>query len=102
MVPALVLAFLHLGSVPVLAHTITGTGIQKWCLYWYQHFCTMVQYRYGHSSLLVLAFNCAHTGIGISALWFSTGIGTFHNWYRHSKMVPVLVQAFLHFGSVTV
>jgi hypothetical protein len=29
LVPVLVLAFLNLGSVPVLAHTITGTGIQK-------------------------------------------------------------------------
>jgi hypothetical protein len=29
MVPVLALAFLHFGSVPVWAHSITGTGIQK-------------------------------------------------------------------------
>jgi hypothetical protein len=28
MVPVLVLAFLHFGSVPVWAQSITGTGIQ--------------------------------------------------------------------------
>jgi hypothetical protein len=55
MVPVLVLAFLNLGSVPVLAHTITKTGIQKWCLYRYWQCCTLVQYRYGHSPLPVLA-----------------------------------------------
>jgi hypothetical protein len=102
MVPILVLAFLHLGSVPVLAHTITGTGIQTWCPYRYWHCCMMVQYRYGHSLLLVLAFNFAHTGIGISALWFSTGTGTVHYPHWHSKMVPVRVLAFLHFGLVPV
>ncbi len=94
MVPVLVLAFLHLGSVPVLAHTITGSGIQKWRPYGYWHCCTMVQYRYGHSLLLVLAFNFAHTGIGISALWFSTGSGTVHYPHWHSKIVPIPV---LHF-----
>ena len=78
MVPVLVLAYLHLGSVPVLAHSITGTGIQKCCPYWYRHSCTLVQYQYGHSPLLVLASHFGHTGIGISALRFSTGIGTVH------------------------
>ncbi len=100
-VPILLLAFLHLGSVPVLAHTITGTGIQKWCPYRYWC-CTLVHHRYGHSSLLVLAFNFAHTGIDISALRFSTGTGTVHYPHWHSKMEPVLVLAFLHFGSVPV
>jgi hypothetical protein len=102
MVPVLVVAFLHLSSVPVLAHTITGTGIQKWCLYRYWHCCTMVQYRYGHSSLLVLAFNFACTCIGISALWFSTGTGRVHYPHWHSKIIPASVLAFLHFGSVPV
>ncbi len=59
LVPVLVLAFLNLGSVPVLAHTITGTGIQKWCPYQYWHCCALFHYRYGHSPLLVLAFNFA-------------------------------------------
>jgi hypothetical protein len=60
----------------------------------------LVQYQYGHITLPVLAFNIAHTGNGISALWFSTSIGTFHHWHWHSKMVPVLVLAFFHFDSV--
>jgi hypothetical protein len=128
MVLVLVLVFLHFGSVPVWAQSITGTGIHKWCLYWYWHFHTFVQYQYGHSPFLVLAFkkcpfwywhfctliqyqyghnplpvlafkNGARTVIGIFALWFSTSMGTVHYWYWHSKMVPVPVLAFLHFGS---
>jgi hypothetical protein len=62
-----------------------------------------VQYQYRHIPLPVLAFNNgACTGTGIAALWFSTGIGTVHyrNW--HSKMVPVPILSFLHFGSVPV
>jgi hypothetical protein len=130
MVPVLVLAFLHFGSELVWAHSITGTGIQKWfqyqywiflyfcslsvlarvitdtgiqwCPFRYWHFCTLVQYQCGHIPLTVLVFNIARTGIGIFALWFSTSIGTFDYWYWHSKMVPVLVLAFLHFGSVPV
>ncbi len=103
MVPVLVLALLHLGSVPVLAHSITGTGIQKWCPYRYWHFCTFVQYQYGHSPVLVLAFyNCARTGIGISALWFNTGMDTVNYWYWHSEIVPIPVLTFLYFGSVPV
>jgi hypothetical protein len=49
-----------------------------------------------------MAFNCAITGIGISAFWFSTSIGTYHyrNW--HLLLVPVLVLAFLNLGSVPV
>jgi hypothetical protein len=43
--PVPALAFLHFCEVPVEAHSITGTGIQQWCLYWYGHFCTLVQYR---------------------------------------------------------
>jgi hypothetical protein len=58
----------------------------------------LFHYRYGHSPLLVLAFNFAHTGIGISALRFISGTGTVHYLHWHSNMVPVLVLAFLHFG----
>jgi ABC-type uncharacterized transport system permease subunit len=129
MMPVPVLAFLHFGSVPVWAYSITGTGIYEWfqyrywnlyfgsltvlawvitgtgihsCPFRYWHFGTLVQYQYRHIPLPVLAFNIARTGNRISALWFSTVIGTFHYWYWHSKMVPVLVQAFMHFGSVPV
>ncbi len=60
------------------------------------------QYRYGHGTLLVLAFNKgANMVIGIIH-WFSTSMGTFHYWYWHPNMVPVLVLAFLNFGSVPV
>ncbi len=100
--PIPVLALLHVGSVPVWAQSITDTGIQL-CQYRYWHFCILVQYQYGHSLLPALAFqNGARTGIGISAPWFSTSIGTFHyrNW--HSKMVPVAVLALLHISSVPV
>ncbi len=100
-VPVPVLAFLTFGSVPVWAQFITGTGIQL-CPYRYWHCCTLVQYQYGHSPLPILAFNCAHTGIGISAVYFSTSMGIVHYQYWHSKMVPVLVLSFLHFGSVPV
>jgi hypothetical protein len=62
-----------------------------------------MQYRYRHIPLPVLALNNgACTGTGISALWFSTGIGTVHYWNWHSKMVPVPVLSFLHFSSVPV
>ncbi len=101
MVPVPVLDFLYFGSFSVLAQVITGTGIQL-CSFRYWHFGTMVQYQYGHIPLPVLVFDIACTGNGISALWFSTGIGTFHYRYWHSTMVPVLVRAFLHFGSVPV
>jgi hypothetical protein len=67
-VPVPVLAFLHFGSVPVWAQFITGTGMLL-CPYRYWHCCTLVQYQYGHSPLPILAFNCASTGIGISAFW---------------------------------
>jgi hypothetical protein len=49
-----------------------------------------------------MAFNCASTSIGISAFWFSASIGTYHYWNWHSLLVPVLVLAFLHLGSVPV
>ncbi len=63
---------------------------------------TLVQYRYGHGTLSVLAFNKgANIGIGIIH-WFSTSMGTFHYRYWHPNMVPVLVLAFLHFGLVPV
>ncbi len=51
-VPVLVLANMYLESVPVWAHSITGTGIQL-CPYQYWHF----------------------------ALWVSTSMGRFHSWY---------------------
>ncbi len=71
-VPVLVL---YIGSLPVLAQSITSTGIQKWCPFRYWHFCTLVQYRYRHSPLPVLAFQ---------------------------KMVPILALEILYFGSVPV
>ncbi len=79
-VPVPVLA-LYIGSVPVWARSITGTGIPTWCPYWYWHFCTLVQNRYKHSLLPVLAFRCG-TGIDKYVLGISTSMGTFHyrNW----------------------
>jgi hypothetical protein len=63
---------------------------------------TLVQYQYEHGTLSVLAFNKgASTGIGIIH-WFSTSMGTFHYRYWHPNMVPILILAFLHFGSVLV
>jgi hypothetical protein len=98
--PIPVLAFLHLGSVPVQAQSITRIGILKWCPYWYWHFCTLVQYQYEHSPLPELGFNNgSSTGIGIFVLWFIISIGMGHYWYWHS-MVPILLLAFWHFGSV--
>ncbi len=128
MVPEQVSA-LYTGSVPVWARSITGTGIPTLCPYWYWHFCTLVQYQYGHSPLPVMAFHCACTGIGkyvlgistsmgtfhyrnwnsiapvpvlaFFALWFSTSTGRFHKWYWQSMMtIPLL--AFMHFGPVPV
>ena len=97
-----VLAFLHLGSVTVQAQSITHIGIQKWCPYWYWHFCTLVQYQYGHIPLPELGFNNgSSTGIGIFVLGYIISIGRGHYWYWHS-MVPDLVLAFWHFGSVPV
>jgi hypothetical protein len=101
MISVPVLDFLYFGSISLLAWDIAGTGIQR-CLFQYWHFDTLVQYQYGHIPLLVLVFNIARTGNGISAHWFSTGIGTFHYRYWHSKMLPILVRAFEHFGSVPV
>jgi hypothetical protein len=71
----------YFGSVPVWARSIIGASIQKWCPYQYWHY-RLVQYQYEHDPLPVLVFkNGAHTGTGIFALWFSTGIGTVH--YRY-------------------
>ncbi len=101
-VPIPVLA-LYIGSVPVWACSITGTGIPTLCLYWYWHFCfcTLVQYRYRHSPIPVLAFCCACTGNGKYVLGISTSMGTFRyqNW---NSIVPISVLAFLNFGSVSV
>ncbi len=80
-VPVPLLAFLHLGSVPVQAQSITGTGIQKWCPYHYWHFWTLVQYQYGHIQLPELAFqNGSSTSFGFFVLWFIISIGTGHYW----------------------
>ena len=58
------------------------------------HYCyCKVNYQYCHGPLLVMAFNCAHTGIGISALLFSTSMGTSHYLHCHANM-PALVMAF--------
>ncbi len=80
-VPLLVLAF-YFGPVPVLARSITGTGI-KWCQYRYWHVCILVKYQYLHGTLPVLAFNGARTGNGIYAFWSTTSIGTVHYRYWH-------------------
>jgi hypothetical protein len=87
----------------------TSMGIvhyQYWhslCQYQYWHFCILVEYQYGHSTLPALAFvNCVRTGIGISAPWFSSSIGTYHYWNWHSKMMLLPVLALLHVGSVPV
>jgi ABC-type uncharacterized transport system permease subunit len=101
MVPVPVLDFLYFDSLSVLARVITGTGIQ-WRPFQYWHFGTLIQYHYRHVPLPVLVFNMVRTGNGISALWFSTGMGIVHYRYWHSTMVPVLVWAFFHFGSVLV
>jgi hypothetical protein len=61
MVPVPILAFMHVGQVPVLARYITGTGI-KWCPYWFWHLCIYVQYQYWLGTLPVLALNGARTG----------------------------------------
>ena len=102
MVPGPVLAFLHFGSVPVWAHSITGTGIQQWFQYQYWYLCTLVHYQYLHWSLRVLAFNGAHSGIDILALWFSTSKGTLHYRYWHLILPIPVTMAYLHFGSVPV
>ncbi len=77
MMPVKVLAILYLGLVPVWARSITGTGIQL-CFYRYWHFCHVVHYLYGQIPSLVLTINDARTIMGISALWFSIIMGTFH------------------------
>jgi hypothetical protein len=80
--PVPVLAFLHLGSVLVQAQSITHIGIQNWCPYRYWHFCTLVQYQYGHIPLPGLGFiNGSSTGIGIFVLWFIISIGAGHYWW---------------------
>jgi hypothetical protein len=48
-----------------------------------------------------MAFNSARTGIGISALLFSTSMGTSHYRHYHANM-PVPVMALFHVGSVPV
>ncbi len=83
-----------------MSRSITGNGIQL-CPYRYWHFCTLVQYQYGHNSLPALACYYARTGIGIVAHWFSTSMGIVHYQYWHS-IVPVPALAFLHFGSLPV
>ncbi len=91
---------MHFGPVPVLAQSITGTGI-NWCPCRYWHFYTLVQYQYGHGTLPVLVLNGASTGIGILAVLSNTSIGTVHYRYCHYLM-PVPVLAFWYFGSLSV
>jgi hypothetical protein len=76
MVPVLVLSFLHFGSVRVKAKFITGTGIQSWCPYRYWYFSTLIQYQYWHGTLLVLALKNTVPIKGICALWFGTNNNT--------------------------
>ena len=102
LMPRILLGFLHLCSVTVQAQSIICIGIQKWCPYRCWHFCTLVQYQYGHLPLPELGFNNGFsTGIGIFVLGYIISIGRGHYWYWHS-MVPDLVLAFWHFGSVPV
>jgi hypothetical protein len=76
MVPIPVLSFLHIGSVPVKAPPITGTGIQQWCPYQNWHFGTLIQYQYWHGTLLVLALKNPVPFKGICAFWFCTNNNT--------------------------
>jgi hypothetical protein len=76
MVPVLVLSFLHFGSVPVKAKSITGTGIQQWCPYQYWHFGTLVHYQYWHGTLLVLTLKNPVPIKGIWVFWFCTDNNT--------------------------
>ncbi len=82
MVPVPVMAFMHLGPLPVLARHITVTGI-KWCQYRYWHICTSVQYQCWHGTLPVLPLLGARTSTGIAVLLSNTSIGTVHYRYWH-------------------
>jgi hypothetical protein len=75
-VPVPVLSFLHFGSVPVKAKSITGTGIQQWCTYRYWHVGTLIQYQYWHGTLLVLALKNPVPIKGICVFWFGTNNNT--------------------------
>ncbi len=70
--PVPVMAFMHLGPLPVWAKYIIGIG-NKWCQYRYWHNCTLS----------------------------STSIGMVYYRYCH-YLVPVPVLAFWYFGSVSV
>ncbi len=76
MVPVPVLSFLHFGSVPVKTKSITGTGIQLWCPYWYWHFGTLIQYQYWHRTLLVLTLKKSVPIKGYCTFWFGTNNNT--------------------------
>ncbi len=80
-VPVPVLAYLHFCPIPVLARYITGTAI-TWCPYQYWHFGTLVQYQYWHGPLPVLAFNGASTVLA----------------YLHFVPIPVLARYFTGTG----
>jgi hypothetical protein len=71
-----VLSFLHFGSVPVKAQSITGTGFQQWCPYRYWPFGTLVQYQHWHGSLLVLALKNPVPIKGICVFLFCTNNNT--------------------------
>jgi hypothetical protein len=76
MVPIPVLPFLHFGSVPVKAKSITGTGIQQRCPYRHRHFGTLIQYQFWHGTLLVLALKNPVAIKGICTFWFGTNNNT--------------------------
>jgi hypothetical protein len=64
--PVLVLAFLHLGLVPVQAQSALKNGARTG---------TLVQYQYVHIPLPELVSNNgSSTGIGICVLWFIISI----------------------------
>jgi hypothetical protein len=77
LVPIPVLAFWYFCPIPVMAWSITGTGID-WCQHRYWHICTLVQYQYWHGTLPVLSLLGAHTGICTLVLWFIISIGMVH------------------------
>jgi hypothetical protein len=88
MVPVLVSAFMHFGPVPVSTQYTTGMGI-KWCPCRYWHFCTLVQYQYGHGPLPVLALNGASTGN------VNEHYAKCHKVYASTSIVPPLLGALL-------
>jgi hypothetical protein len=56
--------------------SITGTGIQLWCPYWYWHFGILIKYQYWQGTLLVLALKNTVPIKGICRFWFGTNNNT--------------------------